>query len=105
MKRKFYYSKGFEIYGGVAGLYDYGPTGCALKTNLESLWREHFVLEEDMLEIKATCMTPEIVLKTSGHVDRFTDLVVKDVKNNAAYRADKLIEEFLEKKLETENLS
>ena len=55
----------FEIYNGVAGLYDYGPTGCALKNNIEMYFREHFILEENMLEICATNLTPEIVLKTS----------------------------------------
>ncbi len=71
--------------------------GCAIKQNIEQLWREHFVLEEDMLEINATCLTPEIVLKASGHVDRFSDYIVRDKKTNAGFRADKLLIEFLEK--------
>jgi glycyl-tRNA synthetase len=50
-----------------------------------------------MLEIGATCLTPEIVLKTSGHVDRFTDFAVKDLKTGICYRADKLVQEFIEK--------
>jgi len=55
----------YEIYGGSAGLYDYGPLGSALKSNVESLWRQHFILEEDMLELTGPCLTPEEVLKTS----------------------------------------
>ncbi len=81
----------FSIYGGIAGLYDYGPPGCAVKTQVEKLWREHFVLEEDMLEISGTCLTPRIVLKTSGHVDKFEDYMVKDIKKGGFYRIDKLI--------------
>jgi len=97
MKRRFFTSPAFEIYNGIAGLYDYGPTGCALKNNIENYWREHFILEESLLEISATCLTPEIVLKTSGHVDKFTDYAVKDVKTGQAFRCDKLIQEWINK--------
>lgn len=45
-----FYTPSFEIYGGVSGLYDYGPAGSALQTNIVDTWRKHFVLEEDMLE-------------------------------------------------------
>lgn len=48
---------------GVAGLYDYGPSGCAIEANVLNLWRSHFVLEEQMLEIKSTQLTPHAVLK------------------------------------------
>lgn len=47
---------------GVKGLYDYGPPGCAIKTNFLSLWRQFFLLEENILEIECTALTPEIVL-------------------------------------------
>jgi len=97
MTRKFFYMPAFEIYGGVGGLYDYGPPGCAIKDNFLSLWRQHFVLTENMLEISGTCLTPEIVLKTSGHVDKFTDFMVKDVKTGDCHRADKLLEDHIDK--------
>ncbi|KAH8740558.1 glycyl-tRNA synthetase [Cryptosporidium ryanae] len=97
LKRRFFVAPSFEIYGGVAGLYDYGPPGCALKLELESYWRKHFVLAEDMLEISATCLTPHNTLKASGHVDRFTDLMITDTKTNECYRADKIIEEHISK--------
>jgi glycyl-tRNA synthetase len=41
------------------------------------IWRKHFVLAENMLEMECTNLTPHAVLKTSGHVDKFTDLMVK----------------------------
>ena len=91
LKRRNVFFQGFEIYGGCAGLYDFGPVGCAIKTNIEQLWREHFVLEEEMLEVNTTCITPHIVLEHSGHVARFTDLLVKDVKTGQGHRADKLL--------------
>jgi glycyl-tRNA synthetase len=72
-----------------------GPIGSAIKNNVEQLWRDHFILEEEMLEITATCVTPHIVLENSGHVAKFTDLMVRDVKNQQGFRADKLISEWI----------
>jgi glycyl-tRNA synthetase len=63
MKRRFFYGLAFDIYGGTAGLYDLGPMGCALQSNILQEWRQHFILEEQMLEIAATMLTPEPVLK------------------------------------------
>lgn len=100
LKRRFYIMQSFGIYGGKAGLYDYGPPGCAIKANVEKLWREHFVIEEDMLEISGTNITPDIVLKASGHEEKFSDVMVADVdKPEFCYRADHLIEEFIEEAL------
>jgi len=97
LKRRFFYAPAFEIYGGVAGLYDFGPMGCAMENNLVTLWRNHFVLEEQLLEVRCTQLTPHQVLKASGHVDRFTDVMVRDVKTGDCYRADHLLEGHLEK--------
>lgn len=97
LRKRFFYAPAFSIYGGVAGLYDYGPPGCALQANILALWRNHFVLEESMLELDTTILTPHDVLKTSGHVDRFTDFMVKDSVTHDFYRADHLIEAALEK--------
>ena len=41
------------------------PLGSAIKANVEKLWREHFVIEDDLMEIQATCVTPEEVLIAS----------------------------------------
>jgi glycyl-tRNA synthetase len=54
------------------------------------------VLAENMLEMECTCLTPEVVLKTSGHVDRFTDLMVKDVETGECFRADKMLEDAID---------
>ena len=66
IKRRFFYRQAFEIYGGVGGFYTYGPPGTAVKQNLISLWRKHFVIEENMLEVDDTCIMPHDVLFTSG---------------------------------------
>ena len=52
-----------------------------------------------MLEVDCTMLTPEIVLKTSGHVDKFADFMCKDPKTGDIFRADHLIEEVLESRL------
>ncbi|KAK1443122.1 hypothetical protein BgAZ_306400 [Babesia gibsoni] len=96
LKRRFFYTNSFEIYGGAAGLFDYGPPGCALKAELESLWRQHFVVFDEMLEVSCPCITPYGVLKASGHVDRFTDLMVTDLANGECYRADKYLEDVID---------
>ena len=99
MRRRLFYTPSFEIYGGVSGLYDYGPPGCALQANLIDAWRKHFVLEEDMLEVDCTMLTPYEVLKTSGHVEKFSDWMCKDPKTGEIFRADHLVEEVLESRL------
>ncbi|KAK4691313.1 glycyl-tRNA synthetase, partial [Lecanoromycetidae sp. Uapishka_2] len=100
LQRRLFYTKAFEIYNnGVAGLYDYGPPGCSLQANIIDTWRKHFVLEEDMLEVDCTMLTPADVLKTSGHVDKFADWMCKDPSSGEIFRADHLVEEVLESRL------
>lgn len=98
--QRFFVVPSFEIYGGIAGLFDLGPPGCGLRDNIISFWKRHFILEESMLEIATVSLTPESVLKTSGHVDRFTDYMVKETKTGECFRADKLLEEHIETLLE-----
>lgn len=63
LKRRFFYDQSFAIYGGITGQYDFGPMGCALKANMLHAWRQFFVLEEQMLEVDCSILTPEPVLK------------------------------------------
>ncbi|KAL1323192.1 hypothetical protein AAHE18_14G258300 [Arachis hypogaea] len=100
LERRLFYIPSFKIYRGVAGLFDYGPPGCAIKSNVLAFWRQHFVLEENMLEVDCPSVTPEVVLKASGHVDKFTDLMVKDEKTGTCYRADHLLKDFCNDKLQ-----
>ncbi|OCK76149.1 glycyl-tRNA synthetase-like protein [Lepidopterella palustris CBS 459.81] len=99
MRRRLFYTPAFEIYGGVSGLYDLGPPGCGLQSNIIEIWRKHFVLKENMLEVDCTMLTPYEVLKTSGHVDKFSDWMCKDPKTGEIFRADHLVEEVLESRL------
>ena len=86
LKKRFFFGQAFEIYGGVAGLFDYGPVGCMLKNNIIDIWRKHFITNDDMLEVECTMMTPAKVLEASGHAQRFADLMVKDLTNGDCFR-------------------
>ena len=52
LETKLFFMPSFAIYGSVAGFYDYGPNGCKVKQNITQYWRQHFVLEENMLEVR-----------------------------------------------------
>lgn len=99
LKRRFFFDQSFGIYGGLSGLYDYGPMGCAIKSNLIDEWRRFFVLEEQMLAVECASITPEPVLAASGHLARFADLMVKDSLTGDCFRADHLIQAALGKLL------
>lgn len=99
LSRRFFYAPAFEIYGGVAGLYDYGPPGSSLQANIISEWRKHFIIRDHMLEVDTTIMTPATVFETSGHVARFADWMVKDAKTGEVLRADHLVKNVLEARL------
>ncbi|EKX34056.1 glycyl-tRNA synthetase, PPC-targeted [Guillardia theta CCMP2712] len=94
MKRRFVFMQSFLIHGGVSGLFDYGPIGCSIKNNIVDAWRKFFVVSDGMLEVACPSITPHRVLEASGHVKRFTDLMVRDETSGECFRADKLIEEF-----------
>ncbi|KAG5457755.1 MAG: hypothetical protein BJ554DRAFT_2153 [Olpidium bornovanus] len=113
LAKRFFFQPSFLLYGGparaqqqrVAGFYDYGPPGCALLANILSLWRQHFILEEDMYEVDCSIMTPHDVLKTSGHVDKFADWMVRDVTTGEIFRADHLVEAVIESRLDADHVA
>ena len=91
-KRRGFIYPSFEIYGGVAGFYDYGPLGAQLKNNIENLWRHYFVLKDKCVEINTPTITLYEVLKASGHVDEFTDLTVDCKKCKQSYKVEDIID-------------
>lgn len=101
--RRFFLCPSFEIYGAVAGLYDYGPPLTLLQQHVLQEWRAHFCLEDNMLELECTNLTPEQVLRTSGHVERFADYMVTDTVTGDIFRADHLVKQTLEKRLPAAN--
>ncbi len=93
-KRRGFIFPGSEIYGGLAGTFDYGPHGLALKKNIEALWWRMFVdSRDDMYGIDSSILMNPKVWETSGHVGGFNDPLVVDLTTNKRYRADHLLEE------------
>jgi len=76
-KRRGFVYPSSEIYGGLGGLYDYGPYGVALRRNIRNLWWRHVVdLRDDVVGIEATIIGPSAVWEASGHVGGFSDPLV-----------------------------
>ncbi len=85
----------FEIYGGMAGFFDYGPLGNGLRRRLENLWREFFVINERAVEIDTPTVNIEEVFIASGHAESFTDVAIECQKCGKVFRADHYIKEKL----------
>ncbi len=93
-KRRGFIFQGSEIYGGLAGTYDFGPLGVALKNNIKNVWWKRFVEDrEDMYGVDAAILMNQNVWKASGHVATFADPLVEDLKTQKRYRADHLLED------------
>ena len=93
-KRRGFIWPSFEIYGGVAGMFDYGPLGCSLRNNITDVWRAIYKGREGFVEIDSETVNPREVFKASGHVDEFADLITYCTKCQAPFRADHLVKEF-----------
>lgn len=93
-KRRGFIWPSFEIYGGVAGMFDYGPLGCSLRNNIVDVWRAIYKGREGFVEIDSETVNPREVFKASGHVDEFADLITYCTKCQAPFRADHLVKEF-----------
>ena len=92
-KRRGFVFPGSEIYGGLAGTFDYGPHGVALKNNLKALWWKRFVEErDDMYGIDASLIMPARVWEASGHTETFNDPLVSDEKTGERFRLDHILE-------------
>ena len=88
-KRRGFIYQTNELYGGMQGVYDYGPLGVELKNNLKQAWWSSMVYERDDIEgLDSSILTHPNVLRYSGHEDTFTDPLVdcKDCKSR--FRAD-----------------
>lgn len=94
-KRRGFIYQGSEIYGGLAGTWDYGPLGVQLKRNIEQLWWKMFVdNREDMYGLDSAILMNQKVWQASGHTGAgFADPLVEDLKTKKRYRADHLLEE------------
>jgi len=92
-KRRGFVFPGSEIYGGLAGTWDYGHYGSLLAYNIKELWWKHFVGDrEDNFAVTTPTLMPEAVWKASGHLEGFTDPMVECKKCHHRFRADQLEE-------------
>lgn len=93
-KRRGFIFQGSEIYGGLAGTWDYGPLGVQLKRKLVGLWWKQFVDErEDMYALDTAILMNRKTWKASGHVDTFNDPLIEDVVTKQRYRLDHVLED------------
>ena len=91
-RRRGIYFQGFGIYGGLSGLFDFGPYGSRMKDKIVRTWKETMLSEGNIAEFDGTTITHTQVLKASGHYDRFFDFSVECKKCGTKYRADDLVE-------------
>jgi glycyl-tRNA synthetase len=90
-KRRGFIFQGSEIYGGLAGTWDYGPMGVSLKNNIKNLWWRMFVDDrDDMFGVDAAIIMNPKVWESSGHVSGFADPMVECMKCKRRFRADHL---------------
>lgn len=90
-KRRGFVYQGSEIYGGLAGTWDYGPLGVVLKNNVKNIWWRQFVdSRDDMYGMDAAILMNAEVWKASGHVDGFADPMTECAKCQHRFRADQI---------------
>ena len=90
-KRRGFIFQSNEIYGGLQGLYDFGPLGVELKNNIKQSWWTSMVYDRDDIEgLDASILTHPEVLKYSGHEDTFTDPMVDCKSCGERFRADQV---------------
>ena len=90
-KRRGFIYQSSEIYGGLQGLYDYGPLGVELKNNIKNAWWTTMVYENDNIEgLDSSILTNPLVLKYSGHEETFSDPMVDCKSCNMRYRVDQV---------------
>jgi glycyl-tRNA synthetase len=88
-KRRGFVYPGSEIYGGLGGIYDYGPLGVEMKNNLKRLWWQWMTLEhENIVGIDGAIITHPKVWEASGHVKSFVDPLVECKSCHHRFKAD-----------------
>lgn len=88
---------GSEIYGGLANTWDYGPLGVELKNNVKSAWWKKFIVDSQYnVGVDCAILMNTAVWASSGHLDSFTDPLMDCKECHERFRADKLIEDFIQ---------
>ena len=90
-KRRGFIFQSSEIYGGLASCYDYGPLGVELKNNVKKAWWKNVVqMRDDVVGLDCSILMHPMVWKSSGHADKFADLIAECKKCNTRTRVDHL---------------
>ena len=90
-KRRGFIYQSSDIYGGIQGVYDFGPLGVELKNNIKNAWWESMVYSNDNIEgLDSSILTNPLVLKYSGHEDTFSDPMVDCKSCGLRFRADQV---------------
>ncbi len=90
-KRRGFVYPGSEIYGGLAGTWDYGPLGVELKRNLKNeFWRSMVQLHENIVGLDAAIVMHPKVWEASGHLESFSDPLVECKKCHSRFRTDEI---------------
>ncbi|MEN9552273.1 MAG: hypothetical protein RI935_650 [Candidatus Parcubacteria bacterium] len=93
-KRRGFIFQGSEIYGGLAGTFDYGPYGVLLKRAVENAWWDFFVTKRnDMYGLDAAQISSEKIWEASGHLAGFHDPLIEDSVTKKTYRTDHVLED------------
>jgi glycyl-tRNA synthetase len=104
-KRRGFIYQGSEIYGGLAGTWDYAPLGAALKRNIVNAWLKFFVdSRDDMYLVDSAILMNPKVWQASGHTETFNDPLIEDVKTKKRFRLDHLLEDNGVENVDTLNL-
>ena len=108
-KRRGFIFPGSDIYGGVAGLYDFGPYGVELLNNLKQNWWKHNIqVRPDYVGLDSAMFKNPEVWKASGHVDSFSDPMAECKECHTRIRVDKELEKlgvFADEKMTEEEIS
>ncbi|MDC0230450.1 glycine--tRNA ligase [Aureispira] len=100
-KKLGYIYQSSEIYGGLSAVYDYGPYGVLLKNNIKEYWWKAMVqMNENIVGIDSAIFMDPKVWKASGHVDAFNDPLIDNKDSKKRYRADQLIEDYIQNKIQ-----
>jgi glycyl-tRNA synthetase len=86
-----------EIYGGLNGCWDFGPLGVELLKNIKESWWKAMTFRTDIEGLDASILMHPRVWEASGHVSQFSDPMIDNKTSKGRYRADNLIEEYIDK--------
>jgi len=96
-RRRGFVFQSSEIYGGLNGFWDYGPLGVELLNNIKKVWWQSMTFRDNIVGIDAAIIMHPKTWEASGHLSKFTDPMIDNKISKARYRADNLIEEYIDR--------